>query len=95
MHGKVYSYGVKDLFAIAEGPARAAEDVPVCFCEIYAGCWAFLVCGSFGFVHNVSTSWKMAVGKFEDEDLGAVLQSVKKGLAWNLEIALKHKSISS
>ena len=55
--------------------SRAAEDVPVCFYEMDAG-WAFVVCGSFDPIH-VSPSWKMLVRKFDYEDLGAVLESVK------------------
>ena len=55
--------------------------MPVCFCELYAG-WAFVVCDSFASVH-VSTSWEMVVGKFDDEDLGAVFQSIKC-LSWNI-----------
>ena len=66
--------------AVLEGPSnRVASNMPVCFCEMYAG-RAFVVCCSFDPVH-VSASWKKIVGKFDDEDLGAVLQSVK-GFSW-------------
>ena len=57
--------------------------MPVCFCEMDAS-WAFVVCGSFDSMH-VSTSWKMIMGKFDDEDLGAVLENVK-GFAWGLPV---------
>ena len=55
--------------------------MPVCFCEMYAG-WAFVVCSAFDSVH-VSASWEMVVGKVDDEDPGAVLQSVEC-LSWNI-----------
>ena len=50
--------------------------MPFCFCKMDAG-WAFVVLGgSFGPMH-VPSSWKMPMGKFDDEDLGAVLESVE------------------
>ena len=56
--------------------------MPVCFCDMDAGCWAFVVCGSFDSMH-VSTSWKKVImGKIDDEDFGAVLQSVN-GFSWD------------
>ena len=58
--------------------------MPLCFCEMDTG-WAFVVFSSFNYVH-VSTSWKMVVGKFDDEDFGAILQSIK-GFAWNIQVS--------
>ena len=57
--------------------------MPVCVCEMDAG-WAFVVCGSFDPVH-VLPSGKMLVCKFDDEDFGAILQSVK-GHSWNIPV---------
>ena len=47
--------------------------------------WAFVICGSFGFVH-VSVSWKTAVDKFDNEDLGALLKSVECLSWWNIPV---------
>ena len=49
--------------------------MPFCFCKMNAR-WAFVMSGSFGAIH-VSSSWKMLMGKFDYEDLGAVLESVE------------------
>ena len=54
--------------------------------------WAFVVCGSFDPIH-VSPSWKMLVRKFDYEDLGAVLESVK-GFAWDLPVDGKSWAVS-
>ena len=51
--------------------------MPVYFCEMVTG-WAFVVYGSFNPMH-VLLSWKMIMGKFDDEDFGPVLQSAVKG----------------
>ena len=42
--------------------------------------WAFVVCGSFDSVY-VPASWEKIMGKFDDKDLGAVLES-GKGFPW-------------
>ena len=57
--------------------------MPFCFSKMDAG-WAFVVGGSFGPMH-VSSSWKMLMGKFDYEDLGAVLESVEC-FAWNFPV---------
>ena len=57
--------------------------MPVCFFEMDAG-WAFVVCDSFDPIH-VSASWKMIMGKFDDKDVGAVLES-GKGFTWDLPV---------
>ena len=58
--------------------------MPVCLFEMCAG-WAFVGCGSFYPVHAVSPSGKMIMCKFDNEDVGAILQSVK-GFAWDLPV---------
>ena len=46
--------------------------------------WAFVVGGSFDPI-NVSTSWMMIMGKFDNKNLGGVLES-DKGFPWYLPI---------
>ena len=55
--------------------------MPFCFYEVDAS-WAFVVWGSFDPVH-VAASWKMR--KFDDKDLGAVIES-GQGLPWDLPL---------
>ena len=59
-----------------DGSARAAENMPVGFCDVDAG-WALVVWGAFDSMH-VSASGQMAVGKFCNADLGAVLESIER-----------------
>jgi hypothetical protein len=47
--------------------------MPVGFSNVDA-CWAFVMCGAADSMH-VSASREVAVCKFHDEDLGAVLHS--------------------
>ena len=67
MSGQSLSKSANQLVA-PYGSSRAAKDVP------------FVVGGSFHPIH-VSASWKMLVRKFDDKDLGAVLES-GKGFPW-------------
>ena len=54
-----------------DGSAGASEKVPVGFCDVDTG-WALVTWGAFDSV-RVSASRQMAVGEFNNKDLGAAL----------------------